>query len=226
MRYRRSAQMQQRLQDRRDRIVRATRKLIARGGFAAAPVASVARGAGLSTGAIYRHFPSQAALFIEVLVDAVTREIEILEQITRRDEAAPLRLRQAVESFAARALEGRNLAYAFIAEPLDAAVSEARIRCRRDFGAVFERLLQDGVARGELPAQDVTANAACIVGAFTEALTGPIAPGQRMTRPAERRRLVDAIAGFCVSAVTAVRPPIRAKSPSRPRAAPGPGKYQ
>jgi AcrR family transcriptional regulator len=199
--YRRSALMQDRLAENRARIMRATRQLIARGGFRAAQIAAVAGAAGLSTGSIYRYFPSQAQLFIEVLTAAVAHEIELLERITSAPGPAGLRLKNAVESFARRALDGRNLAYAFIAEPIGAEVDVARMRSRRDFSDVFQRLLLAGIRSGEFPQQDVEVAAACIVGAFTEALVGPIAPGSKAATPRARARLIAAIGRFCVAAV-------------------------
>jgi AcrR family transcriptional regulator len=199
--YRRSALMQDRLADNRARIMRATRQLIARGGFRSARIAAVAAAAGLSTGSIYRYFPSQAQLFIEVLTAAVSHEIELLERISAAQGAAAVRLKNAVESFARRALEGRNLAYAFIAEPIGAQVDVARMRSRREFCQVFQRLLAAGVRSGEFPPQDVEVGAACIVGAFTEALVGPIAPGSKAVTPRARARLIAAISRFCVRAV-------------------------
>jgi AcrR family transcriptional regulator len=193
--------MQERLSDNRARIIGCTRALIARGGFRAATIAAVAAAAGLSTGAIYRYFPSQAQLFIEVLTAAVAREIELLEQIATTDEPATTRLQKAVEAFARRALDGRNLAYAFIAEPIGAQVDVARMRSRREFSEVFQRLLDAGIRIGEFPAQDVEVTAACIVGAFTEALVGPIAPGAKAAGPRARARLVAAIGRFCLAAV-------------------------
>jgi len=201
MPYRRSASMQERLTDNRARIIRATRQLIARGGFRAATIAAVAGAAGLSTGAIYRYFDSQAQLFIEVLTAAVRREIELLEQIAATDAPTAARLQRAVEAFAGRALDGRNLAYAFIAEPIGAEVEAARLRSRREFSEVFQRLLAAGIRSGEFPAQDVEVSAACIVGAFTEALIGPIAPGARAAGARARARLVAGIARFCLAAV-------------------------
>src|SRR3984885_4076830 len=201
MPYRRSALMQDRLADNRARIMRATRHLIARGGFRAARITTVAAEAGLSTGSIYRYFPSQAQLFIEVLSAAGAHEIELLERITTSAESAPLRLQQAVEAFARRALEGRNLAYAFIAEPIGAQVEVARLRSRRDFSAVFQRLMIAGMRGGDFPPQDAEVAAACIVGAFTEALVGPIAPGSKAASPRARARLIAAIGRFCVAAV-------------------------
>jgi AcrR family transcriptional regulator len=193
--------MQVRLSDNRARIIACTRALIARGGFRAASIAAVAGAAGLSTGAIYRYFPSQAQLFIEVLTAAVAREIELLERIAATAEPAAMRLQNAVEAFAGRALDGRNLAYAFIAEPIGAQVDVARMRSRREFSEVFQRLLSAGIRSGEFPAQDVEVTAACIVGAFTEALVGPIAPGAKAAGPRARARLVAAIGRFCLAAV-------------------------
>ena len=203
MPYRRSALMQDRLADNRARIMRSTRQLIARGGFRAARIAAVASAAGLSTGAIYRYFPSQAQLFIEVLTAAVAHEIELLERITAAADPAAVRLKNAVEAFARRALEGRNLAYAFIAEPIGAQVEVARLRSRREFSAVFQRLMIAGMRSGEFPQQDAEVAAACIVGAFTEALVGPIAPGSKAVSPRARARLIGAIGRFCVAAVRA-----------------------
>ncbi|HEY0335023.1 MAG TPA: TetR/AcrR family transcriptional regulator [Stenotrophomonas sp.] len=199
MAYKRSPLMEERLAGNRQRILHAARGLVAEGGYRNAPVTAVAAAAGVSTGQIYRHFPSKADLFVEVLTAAVETEIAILRAIAGEPLPAPVRLRKAVESFVRRALAGPGLAYAFIAEPVEAEVDAERIRCRRLLGEVFRDLLAEGVEAGELPAQDLDASAACIVGAYTEALVGPIAPSRDSPRDGER--LVEAICGFCLRAV-------------------------
>jgi AcrR family transcriptional regulator len=201
--YRRSALMQERLTDNRARIVLAARRLIATGGFRATSITAVAKEVGLSTGAIYRYFPSKAQLFVEVLTDAVTHEVEILRAIVERPESAVQRLRAAVSSFAARALAGPNLAYAFIAEPTETEVEAARLICREQFSEVFKDLLRQGIATGEFPAQPIEIGAACIVGAFTEALVRPVAPLTPAAKPAEGEKLVQGIVDFCVRAAGA-----------------------
>lgn len=198
MAYRRSPLMQERLADNRRRITLAARRLIAAGGFREASITAVASAVGLSTGAIYRYFPSKAELFVEVLTEAVAHEVAILRQIIEQPGTATARLRAAVESFASRALEGPHLAYAFIAEPIDPEVDAARILCRRRFGEVFEDVLRQGMASGEFPAQAIDIASACIVGAFTEALIRPVGPATK--KPADGRPLVQAIADFCVRA--------------------------
>jgi AcrR family transcriptional regulator len=198
--YRRSALMQERLAGNRARIVLAARGLIAVGSFRETSMTAVAKQVGLSTGALYRYFPSKAQLFVEVLSDAVAHEVDILRAIAERPGPAVPRLRAAVTSFASRALAGPNLAYAFIAEPTDQEVEAARLVCREKFSDVFKDVLRQGIASGEFPAQSVEISAACIVGAFTEALVRPVAPPGVTARPPEADKLVKAIVEFCVRA--------------------------
>ena len=199
MAYQRSEKMQQRLAANRERILGAARKLVSKGGLREARMGTVATEAGLSTGALYRYFPSKADLFVDVLNAAVDHEILILDQIIEGPGSARDRLRNAVASFVRRALRGPNLAYAFIAEPTEADVDAARMLCRKQFGEVFKRIIRTGIANHEFPEQDVDVSAACIVGAFTEALVGPIAPSTRGTK--NQDRLIDAVSSFCVAAV-------------------------
>ncbi len=204
MAYKRSELMEKRLAGNREAILAAARRLVAAGGYRNAPVTAVAAEAGVSTGLIYRHFPSKAELFVEVLTAAVEHELEILSAIAGQTRPAPQRLHAAVASFVRRAMAGPWLAYAFIAEPVDPEVEAERIRCRRLFGDVFKRILADGVHAGELPPQDLDVSAACIVGAFTEALVGPVAPSRDGLRDGEH--LVDAIGALCLRAAGAAAP--------------------
>jgi AcrR family transcriptional regulator len=197
--YRRSALMQERLAGNRARIVLAARRLIAVGRFQQTSMTAVAKEVGLSTGALYRYFPSKAQLLVEVLTDAVTHEVSILRSIVDKPGAALPRLKAAVASFAARALAGPNLAYAFIAEPADHEVEAARLVCRQKFSDVFKDVLREGIATGEFPPQSVEISAACIVGAFTEALVRPVAPPGAAAKP-DADKLVRAIVEFCARA--------------------------
>lgn len=201
MAYRRTRLMAERLAGNRERILLTTRKLVAEGGFRHAQIAAVAAEAGVSTGMIYRYFPSKAELFVEVLTAAVDHEIAILEHVIAQHESARTQLDAAVASFVRRALTGPNLAYAFIAEPVDPEVEAERIRCRRLFGDVFRRIVADGVEAGTFPQQDTHVAAACIVGAFTEALVGPTA----LSRDAhgDEDALVESICVFCLRAAGA-----------------------
>lgn len=199
MAYRRSALMEERLASNRERILEATRQLVAQGGLREAQISAVANVAGMSTGMIYRYFKAKTDLFVEVLAAAVTYEIELLDAIRSGPGTARERLFAAVESFTQRALNGPNLAYAFIAEPAEPEVDIARIRERKRFADVIRAILADGVASGEFPTQNLEASAACIVGAYTEALVGPIGPAREVVK--DREALIRSICEFCVRAV-------------------------
>src|SRR4051794_26308911 len=95
MPYRPTERTEARRREVRERIVGAALELVAEGGFAAASVAAVARGAGVATGTVYRHFPSKADLFAEVFrrgsqpeVDAVAAAVARPGDATDRVAAA------------------------------------------------------------------------------------------------------------------------------------------
>ena len=86
-----------------------------------------------------------------------------------------------------------------IAEPVDPDVESVRLVYRAQLAGCFERILREGIMRGAFPPQDPAVGAACIVGAFMEALVGPLAPtGDGGS--AANRHLVDQIAQFCLRA--------------------------
>jgi AcrR family transcriptional regulator len=161
----------------RDRIVRAALELVARGGYREAQVAAVARRAGVATGTVYRHFPSKADLLTEVFRVASQHEVDAVAAATAAPGAtAPDRIAAAVETFARRALRGRRLAWALLAEPVDPAVEAERLQFRRAYAEVFAAAVRDGIAAGELPDQDAAFTATALVGAIGEALVGPLSP--------------------------------------------------
>jgi AcrR family transcriptional regulator len=184
----------------RERIVRAAHALIARGGYREAQVAAVAAGAGVATGSVYRHFPSKADLFAEVFRRASQREVDATRAAAEAaGGTASQRLAAAVETFARRALRGRRLAWALLAEPVDPAVEVERLAFRRAYAAGFAQVLREGVAAGELAPQNVELAAAALVGALGEALVGPLSPvGDDIDADA----LVADLVTFCLRSVT------------------------
>ncbi len=184
----------------RARILDAGRRIVAEGGYAAAQMTTVARRAGIATGTIYLYFPSKADLLAEVFRLAASHEVAVIAEYADGSGPALNRIGEAVRTFVRRAVRGRRLAYALIAEPVDPAVEAERIVFKRAYADIFAAILRDGIAAGELPPQDVDVSAACLIGAFTEALVGPLSP-ETGTGRGETEQLADAIAGFCVRAV-------------------------
>jgi AcrR family transcriptional regulator len=206
MAYRRTERIEARLADNRARILHAARALVAEHGFRETQVALVASLAEVAVGTVYRYFPSKAELFAEIVRTVSQREVDVLRQIADSDGSASERLAAAVRAFASRALRGRRLAYAVIAEPVDPEVDDVRLEYRRIHCGTFERIIRDGIRSHEFPPQEVAASAACLVGAFIEGLVGPLA----MESASDWRdgpRLIDAIERFAMRAVSGKEPP-------------------
>ena len=199
MAYRQSEKTAQRLSEKRARILKAARDLVSDGGWAAAQIDHVAAQAGVATGTVYRYWPSKAELCAEVVAAVSTREVSVVKAIAETDGAPTRKLAGAIRTFAGRALRGRRLAYALIAEPVDPEVETVRLDYRSQLAHCFERILREGIMRGAFPPLDPAVAAACIVGAFMEALIGPLAPA-KFTGARADRHLVEQITQFCLRA--------------------------
>ncbi|HWK46059.1 MAG TPA: TetR/AcrR family transcriptional regulator [Stellaceae bacterium] len=200
MAYRRTDEITSRLAEKRGEIIEAARRIVAERGFREAQIAAIATAAGVATGTVYRYFPSKADLFTEVLAATSEREVTVAASIAATEGSAAQRLADAAHAFASRAVRGRRLAYALIAEPVDPEIDKARLDYRRALGRVFEGLIEEGVRRGEFPRQNVAASAACVVGALIEGLVSPLAPDADRIEDGGAT-LAEAIATFCVRAV-------------------------
>jgi AcrR family transcriptional regulator len=202
---RRSPRVAARQADARRRILEAARVVVAEQGFAAAQVAVVASVADVATGSIYRHFPSKASLFSEMLRVVCVRELEVVHAIAQEEgRTATERIGDAVATFVDRALRGQGLAYAVIAEPMDPDVDQVRLEARARLADAFAGLIEEGIASGEFADQDARVCGAAIVGAFLEGVVAPLA--ERAVRPPDRKSISGEIARFCQAAVAGPRP--------------------
>ena len=209
MAYRSTPRTEARKAAARERVVDAAIAQLDEGGYASATVQAVARRAGVATGSVYRHFPSKADLFAEVFRRAAQREVDVMAALAEPDgRSAAERVAAAVEAFARRALAAPTRAYALLAEPVDAAVDTQRLVYRRAYHDVFQRLLDEGVASGELAPHDTDTVAAALVGAIGEALVGPLSP----TANGGRRRHEALVAGIVQFSLNALPREERARA--------------
>ena len=139
MAYRRTERVAQRLAARHDAIIAAARAVASEGGMAAVQIAPVAERAGIAAGTVYRYFPAKTDL-VAALVAAVSERRNSARCARRpmprrgRSRRSPRRSRPSP----ARALRNRRLAWAVIAEPVDAEVDAVRLDYRKALAAEFE----------------------------------------------------------------------------------------
>jgi len=184
----------------RTRILVAARGLVAESGWKDAQIALIAHKAGVATGSVYRHFESKADLYAQVLALVSEREAAIVSAIVDSEGPAGQRLVDAIFMFSLRAMRGRRLAYALIAEPCDAEIDQARLKYRGQLSDLFAGLIREGVRSGEFIDVDPAIAASCVTGAFMEALVGPLAP-EIEPDTAAARAVARSIAGLAARMV-------------------------
>ncbi|MFJ5094778.1 MULTISPECIES: TetR/AcrR family transcriptional regulator [unclassified Streptomyces] len=174
MAYRKTPAELERLRSARERLVAQATEVVAEAGWAGASVTAVAAAAGIAAGSVYQHFPSKAALAVEVFRRASGREAEVLGEVLRGGGDPVERLAHGVRVFALRALERPGLAYALLAAPAEPALGAERLEFRRRYRALFAEVVREGVAAGLLPPQDPHLTAAALTGAVGEVLVDPL----------------------------------------------------
>ena len=120
MPYRRTENVVRRLAEREQAILDAAGAVAAEGGMAAVQIAEVAARAGIAAGTVYRYFPSKTDLVAELVATIAGRELDAMQAAADAAPGPLSALAAAIATFAARALHARRLAWAVIAEPVDA----------------------------------------------------------------------------------------------------------
>jgi AcrR family transcriptional regulator len=176
MPYRRTENVERRLAARHDAIIAAARDIASEGGMAAVQIVPVAQRAGVAAGTVYRYFPAKIDLVAALLGEISNAEIDALR---RAADAAPgplSALAASIMTFASRALRDRRLAYAAIAEPIDAELDEVRLSYRQALAEEFAQRIAVASKGSHLPDQDAALSGAAMVGLLVEGLVGPLAP--------------------------------------------------
>ncbi|WP_443209520.1 TetR/AcrR family transcriptional regulator [Rhodococcus rhodochrous] len=199
MAYRRTPAVQERLDAQREAIAAAAVALLSERGYSGLSVSAVAERAGVATGSVYRHYVDKSDLMVRIFRELCDREVEAVTSAAATGSGAD-RVSAVVDTFSRRALRNPTLAYALLAEPVDAAVDAERLVLRRAFAAAFANAVRHGVATGEFPEQDVELTAAALVGAVGEVLTG------RLPGAADGRHCAAADGRHCDSAAGSTVP--------------------
>ena len=150
----------------RERIERTALRLFAERGVDQATIKYIAAGAGISEGAIYRHFESKDALLRELFATNYRRVA--LELAVARDEAPDLRAKvAAMVGFFCRQFEADPHLFRFLLliqhdqlrhYPPDAP-SPVQVVCDT---------IEDGIRSGAIPHQDSTVSTAILFGMVTQ----------------------------------------------------------
>lgn len=197
MAYRETQRTRANAEARRAGIERATRHVIARGGFSSASVAAVAVEADCSAGSIYTYFSSRDELLRLVFAQAAGHELEVIAGTVAEAATASQIAESTVEVFVRRAVAGRRLAHALLLEEVPEPVQSERLRLRRGYVAAIGAAL-DRAGGTQIPAEVV---ARSIVGSVGENLVDILDPTAPNPSPTQIETLIRALTTFTRSAL-------------------------
>jgi AcrR family transcriptional regulator len=145
----------------RERVLEAAEEALRRFGPAKATVVDVARSLGVSHGSVYRHFESKAALRGAVTAAWLEQISGSLEIVADTDTPAPERihrwLRELIDTKRAKAAADPELFATYMILVVEQAeVTAAHVQ---ELIGQVARMVADGVARGEIVADDPAATA-------------------------------------------------------------------
>ncbi len=199
MAYRRTENVVRRLAEREQTILDAAQSIAAEGGMGAVQIAPVALRADIAAGTVYRYFPSKGDLVAELIAATAEREVAAMRAAADAAPGPLSALAACIATFAVRAMRERRLAWALMAEPVDADIDILRLEFRRALAAELEARIGVAIVGRHLPEQDARVAAAAVVGALLEGLVGPLAPSSGNVRES-----VQTIALFALRAVGVV----------------------
>ncbi|MER5883200.1 TetR/AcrR family transcriptional regulator [Streptomyces sp. NPDC001941] len=204
--YRRTERTRRNAREKEEAFLRAAHELVARHGFAGAKVTAVAAACGASAGSLYSYFGSRDELLAQVFRRAADRELAEVRAAVAVVTSGPVdRLGALVSTFTERALQGRRTAWSLLFEPVSPAVEAERLVYRRDYVALGEGIVAEGVAARVFAPQNAYVAASAAIGAISESLVGRLSPD---VSEASRAQLSDAelvaeIRDFCLRALGA-----------------------
>ncbi len=205
-------------QQMKDRIVSAALRVFAERGFHRATIQDVVRESGLSVGAIYTHFAGKDELFLAAC-DLIGGQG--LGELGRRLAAGGTvaeRLAIAVSFFVDSVLDAPDgpttpayLIQAWAEVDQEPGVREMLVRRREQLTTAARLLLQEGIARGELPTWlDVEAVAAACTALLDGLILQRVEEGASFRRAAHERRARTIVELLLASAASPSRPVIPA----------------
>jgi AcrR family transcriptional regulator len=213
-------------QEVRDRIVAAALRVFGEKGYRRSTVQDVVRESGLSVGAIYTYFKSKDELFLASCDLTSGRGLEELAVRTAAGSTAVDRLRIAIDVYLDsidefQGMPGQStLVQAWAEAEQEPGVREMLVRRRERLVGAGQMLVQEGVARGELPPWiDVDAITRGYVGLLDGLLLQRIEAGDGYRREDLQRR-ANAFIDLLRAAASAPDPsydPRNGARPDRPR---------
>jgi AcrR family transcriptional regulator len=203
----------------RERIVRGALRVFADHGFHRATIQDVVRESGLSVGAIYTHFRGKDEIFLAACDLSAGQALGELGRRLARATTTAERLSTAIGFFLDSLVDSPESGAPFLVQAWaeaenEPAVRQMLLRRRGQLSTAAHLLLDEGVARGELPAWlDVEAMAGAATARVDGLLLERLEDGAGYRRATYERRARTIVELLIAAAATPERPVVPAVPP-------------
>lgn len=149
-----------------ERIRHAGATLFHEKGFHGASMQDLATAVGITKSSLYHHYPSKQALLAEIIEVTMSRVIPLVREIAEADLPAAGRLHRALVLHTEESIQERDYVACFSEESryLSPEFMATHQEKRDRYEALFQKLIEDGIANGEFLAQDPALAAMAILG--------------------------------------------------------------
>ncbi len=168
------------------------------GGFDSLTMELLAQSAGIAVGTVYKYFDSKASLCLEVFKVATEKEVSIINDIALGNGTAHKRLDKAITTFSRRAIHSQQQAFSLIFEPVNPVVEKERLKYRKRYALIFEKIIKDGITNKEFIEQSTYLASTAIVGIIAEVLIRPLTQSSNVC---SEDQLVEEIKQFCLRSI-------------------------
>jgi TetR/AcrR family fatty acid metabolism transcriptional regulator len=173
---------EQKISDKRSRILDAAIKVFAERGFHSATVAEIAKAAGVADGTIYLYFKGKDDLLLRLFDEKMTELLAEARQEIAREKSAPARLRRFIQLHLALVERNPDLAAVLIVE-LRQSAQFLKAADRQKLAAYVDliaEIVRDGQSSGEL-VDSVSPSVAkrAVFGALDELALGYLLSGRK-----------------------------------------------
>lgn len=189
------------------RIIEAAEEQFRRVGYAKTAVADIAEALGMSSGNVYRFFPSKSAINEAICFRILSEAHDLIDRIVASRQPASVRLTELLVELS-RFNRSRFIGERRVHEMVEVAMEENWSAVEAHLAFVVERIgmiIDDGVAAGEFRPCDVRLTAFAIKCTCTSILH-PVMIAECMRHDRDMEQLAMLVAGFVVNALK-VSPP-------------------
>jgi len=180
----------------RHRLLSAAVQVFDRKGYAATSVREIVELAGVSKPALYYHFGSKERLLREILDEAVREFGNAIREATDRPGSTRDRLHAYAEAFLSAFsanVPTVRVAHSCFIGPAEAGPTFDFVAFERQAMTVIERLVQEGIATGEIRPALATDVALAIHGVVMSVAARQLHPGIEPPGPEELRRVLELV---------------------------------